>query len=31
MKIAVLIEDNYQVLEAWYPYLRLRKEGMKTL
>jgi protease I len=31
MKIAVLIEDNFQVLEAWYPYLRLREEGIKTL
>lgn len=30
-KIAVLIEDNYQVLEAWYPYLRLREEGMETV
>lgn len=30
MKIAVLIEDNYQILEAWYPYLRLREEGIKT-
>lgn len=31
MRVAVLIEDNYQVLEAWYPYLRLREEGMKTV
>jgi len=30
VKIAVLIEDNYQILEAWYPYLRLREEGIKT-
>ncbi|MFA5008479.1 MAG: type 1 glutamine amidotransferase domain-containing protein [Candidatus Omnitrophota bacterium] len=30
-KIAVLIEDNYQVLEVWYPYLRLREEGYKTV
>ncbi|MDD2751841.1 MAG: type 1 glutamine amidotransferase [Candidatus Omnitrophica bacterium] len=30
-KIAVLIEDHYQVLEAWYPYLRLREEGIKTV
>ncbi len=29
-KIAVLVEDNYQVLEVWYPYLRLREEGMET-
>ena len=31
MKIAVLVEDNYQVLEVWYPYLRLREEGFKTV
>ncbi|MFQ6070364.1 MAG: type 1 glutamine amidotransferase domain-containing protein [Candidatus Aminicenantales bacterium] len=31
MKIAVLIEENYQVLEAWYPYLRLREEGINTV
>ncbi len=31
MKIAILIEDNYQVLEAWYPYLRLREEGIETV
>lgn len=30
-KIAVLIEDHYQVLEAWYPYLRLREEGIGTV
>jgi len=30
MKIAILIEDNYQVLEAWYPYFRLREEGIET-
>jgi protease I len=30
-KIAVLIEDGYQVLEVWYPYLRLREEGFETL
>ncbi len=30
-KIAVLIEDNYQVLEVWYPYLRLREEGVETV
>lgn len=30
-KIAVLVEDLYQVLEAWYPYLRLREEGMQTI
>jgi protease I len=31
MKIAILVEDNYQVLEVWYPYLRLREEGIETV
>jgi len=31
MRVAVLIEDHYQVLEAWYPYLRLREEGIETV
>ena len=31
MKVAVLIEDQYQVLEVWYPYLRLREEGIETV
>jgi len=30
-KVAVLIEDHYQVLEVWYPYLRLREEGIQTV
>jgi protease I len=30
-KIAVLVEDYYQVLEVWYPYLRLREEGIETV
>ena len=30
-KVAVLVEDHYQVLEAWYPYLRLREEGVETV
>ena len=30
-KIAVLIEDHYQVLEVWYPYLRLREDGIQTV
>jgi protease I len=30
-KVAVLIEDHYQVLEVWYPYLRLREEGIETV
>ncbi len=25
--IAILAEDNYQVLELWYPFLRLREAG----
>lgn len=29
-KVAVLVEDQYQVLEVWYPYLRLREEGIDT-
>jgi protease I len=31
MKIAVLVEDQYQVLEVWYPYLRFREEGIETI
>jgi len=27
----VLVEDYYQVLEVWYPYLRLREEGIETV
>jgi protease I len=30
-KVAVLVEDYYQVLEVWYPYLRLREEGIETV
>lgn len=30
-KVAVLVEDMYQVLEVWYPYLRLREEGIETV
>jgi len=26
--IAILVEDLYQVLEVWYPLLRLREEGV---
>jgi protease I len=29
--VAVLVEDLYQVLEVWYPYLRLREEGIETI
>ena len=27
-KIAVLVEDQYQVLEVWYPWLRLKEAGI---
>jgi protease I len=30
-RVAVLIEDYYQVLEVWYPYLRLREGGIETV
>lgn len=30
-KIAILIEEMYQVLEVWYPLLRLKEEGIKTI
>ena len=26
-----MVEDQYQVLEVWYPYLRLREEGIETV
>ncbi|WP_201319398.1 DJ-1/PfpI family protein, partial [Paenibacillus sp. EPM92] len=26
-RVALLIEDDYQELEAWYPVLRLQEEG----
>ena len=29
-KIAILAEDLYQVLEIWYPILRLREEGIQV-
>jgi len=29
--VAVLVEDYYQILEVWYPYLRLREEGINTV
>ncbi len=31
MKVAILVEDMYQVLEVWYPYFRLREEGIETV
>ena len=30
-KIAVLVEDLYQVLEVWYPILRLQEAGIRTV
>lgn len=30
-KAAVLIENHYEDLEAWYPYLRLRESGIETV
>ncbi len=31
MKIGVLVEDLYNELEFWYPYLRLKEEGFEVL
>ena len=28
IQIALLVEDQYQVLEVWYPYYRLKEEGI---
>ena len=30
-KVAILVEDNYQVLEVWYPYLRLREDNIPVV
>lgn len=30
-KFAILVEDNYQVLEVWYPYFRLQEEDVETV
>ncbi|MBP7087878.1 MAG: type 1 glutamine amidotransferase [Candidatus Omnitrophica bacterium] len=30
-KVAILVEDYYQVLEVWYPYLRLREEKIPVV
>ena len=27
-KVAILVEEQYQVLEVWYPYLRLKEAGI---
>lgn len=31
MRVAILVEDYYQVLEVWYPYFRLREEGIEAV
>ena len=30
-KVAILVEDLYQVLEVWYPILRLQEAGIKAV
>lgn len=30
-KVAILVEDNYEDHELWYPYYRLREAGYETL
>jgi len=30
-KIAILVEDQYQVLEVWYPHLRLQENHIETI
>ena len=27
-RVAILVEEQYQVLEIWYPWLRLKEEGL---
>jgi protease I len=29
-KVAIMVDEMYQVLEVWYPYYRLREAGLKT-
>ena len=29
-KVAILVEEQYQVLEVWYPYYRLQEEGWQV-
>ena len=29
-RVALLIEDDYQEMEAWYPYMRLQEEGAEV-
>ena len=28
-KIAIMVDDLYQVLEVWYPYYRFREAGLE--
>ena len=30
-KVAILVDESYQVLEVWYPLYRLREEGFEVL
>lgn len=30
-RIAILVEDLYQVLEVWYPFYRLKEEGFEVV
>ncbi len=30
-KVAILVQDQYQVLEVWYPYLRLREDNIEAV
>ncbi len=30
-KVAILVEDQYQVLEVWYPYLRLKEADVDVV
>lgn len=29
--VAIFVDDNYQELEFWYPYLRLQEQGIKPV
>ena len=30
-KIVILVENQYQDLEVWYPLMRLKEEGVKVI
>ena len=30
-KVAILLEEQYQILEVWYPILRLREDGIEVV